>query len=174
MPSTWLVSWLVLFVILMVIELFTTKLFTIWMGLASLVSAVMAACKLPVWSQWIAFIVISFLLFAFVRPKAKRKYDAGHRKDSIGELIGSRGMVISDIDNLHGVGQVRVGGKAWRAQSRERGFVIPEGTIINVVAVNGEKLVVCLDDSMKDNLRLERSDATLAPDFNEDFGEDDF
>lgn len=161
---TWLVIWLVIMVILVIIEFCGLSLLTIWFAIAALISGILAALNVPLWIQWIVFAVVSFLLFAFVRPQCKKIFDRKRRDDEVYALVGKRGIVISEIDNLRGIGQVNVMGREWSAMSREKDVIFPRGTVVDVVGVRGHKLVIRRNDSMG-NMELRTSDATLDPDY---------
>ena len=55
--------------------------------------------------------------------------------------IGKTAVVISDINNLEGNGQVRVNGNVWSARSVD-GEIISEGSTVTVKAIEGVKLIV--------------------------------
>lgn len=162
---SWLVLWLVILVVCIIIELFTLGITVIWFGAGALAAALISFLDAPGWSQCLAFAVVSFLLFAFVRPTAKRKFDKKRRMEQFHDMAGKRGIVVSEIDSLRGIGSVRVGGKNYAAVSRERGIVIPGGAVVDVVGAVKGKLIVCLDDSMVGNMELKESDVTLDPSY---------
>ena len=56
--------------------------------------------------------------------------------------MGRQAMVISEIDNLQGTGQVNVGGMEWSARTRQDGVKLPVGAVATVLAINGVKLIV--------------------------------
>ena len=56
--------------------------------------------------------------------------------------MGRQAIVISEIDNLQGIGQVTVGGQEWSARSAEEQVTIAVGAVVTVVAINGVKLIV--------------------------------
>ncbi len=163
MDHTWLIIWLVIFVILVVIEMITTGVTAVWFGLGALAGAVACALKAPVFVQIIVFAVISFLLIAFVRPGVKRKFDKSRRQNSLRKLIGSRALVVGEIDNLRGCGEIRVGDAEWAARSCERGVAIPEGAIVRVADVQGDMMIVHMDESLDYNMEIRDSDARLDP-----------
>lgn len=165
---TGLIVWLVLLACFVIIELLSLSMTFIWLGAGAAVSAALAALKIQTWVQCVAFVIVSFLLLAFVRPSVKRAYSKKRKSDFAHRLVGKRGTVISEIDNLRGIGQVRVLGQEWSARSEERNVVIPVGTIIDVIGVSGGKLIICLDESMEGNMELYESDATLDPNFIDD------
>ena len=56
--------------------------------------------------------------------------------------MGRQAIVISEIDNLQGIGQVTVGGQEWSARSAEDQAKIAVGAVTVVVAISGVKLIV--------------------------------
>ena len=57
-------------------------------------------------------------------------------------LVGRQAIVISEIDNLQGIGQVSVGGMEWSARTTKDEESLPVGAVATVVAINGVKLIV--------------------------------
>ena len=100
------IFWLMLFVVFVLIELVTMGLSTIWFAGGSLIATVIAAFDLPVWLQVILFLVVSVLLLYFVRPIAVKHFNKDRIKASFESCIGLEAIVISEIDNLQGIGQV--------------------------------------------------------------------
>ena len=160
---TWLISWLVIVVILIVVELIVLNFTTIWFACGAGCAAIMAVLNAPEWSQCIAFAVVSFVLFAFVRPVVRRRRSLGKRNERAYSLVGKRGRVISEIDNWRGIGQVTVAGQEWSAISEEENVVIPVGAIVDVTGVYNGKLVICLDELMDGNIELQISEGALDP-----------
>lgn len=165
---SWLIAWLILLAILIIIELFTLQFTTICFGCGAGCAAILAVLGAPEWTQCVAFAIISFVMFAFVRPVAKRRMKKRMQRDKVNSLIGKRGRVISEIDNWHGVGRVEVLGQVWSAVSEEENVIIPSGAIINVTDVYNDKLVICLDEVMHGNIELKMSEAVLDPDYRND------
>ena len=67
---------------------------------------------------------------------------------SIGVEIGRQAIVTSEIDNLQGIGQVTVGGQEWSARTEKDGLNLQPGTVVDIVAVSGVKLIVKVDPQM--------------------------
>ena len=63
-------------------------------------------------------------------------------------MIGRQAIVTSEIDNLQGIGQVTVGGQEWSARTEEDGLNLQPGTVVDIVAVSGVKLIVKVDPQM--------------------------
>ena len=65
-------AWLALLILLVLIELATMGLTTIWFAAGALVATIAAACGAPVLVQVILFLVVSVLMLVFTRPVAMR------------------------------------------------------------------------------------------------------
>lgn len=63
-------------------------------------------------------------------------------KTNAESLVGRQAIVISEIDNLQGIGQVTVGGMEWSARTAEAGVRLDVGSVVNIIAINGVKLIV--------------------------------
>lgn len=136
------VFWLVVLVILVIIELLTMGLTTVWFAGGALVATVAALFHAPLALQIILFLAVSALLLFFTRPLAVKYFNKDRVRTNAESLVGRQAIVISEIDNLQGVGQVNVGGMEWSARTKEDGVRLPAGTVTTVLAINGVKLVV--------------------------------
>lgn len=134
--------WLVLLVICILIELATMGLTTIWFAGGALVAAVASACHAPIWLQVFLFFVISLLLLFFTRPVAVKYFNKDRIKTNAEGLIGGQAIVISEIDNMEGIGQVTVGGQEWSARSADTEKKIPVGAVVIIKSIDGVKLMV--------------------------------
>ena len=56
-------------------------------------------------------------------------------------VIGKTAIVIQDIDNIEGKGQVNISGQIWSARSQQA-VVIPAGTEVKVLRIEGVKVFV--------------------------------
>ena len=125
-----------------VIEIITMGLTTIWFAGGSLVAAVSAAFSAPLWLQLLLFVAVSFVLLYFTRPIAVKYFNKDRIKTNVESLIGKQAIVISEIDNLQGIGQVTVGGQEWSARTVKDGITLPVGCVVVIRAINGVKLMV--------------------------------
>ena len=92
--------------------------------------------------QVVLFLVISIVSFIFTRPLAVKYFNRDRVRTNVESLIGRQGVVISEINNVEGIGQIQVGGQEWSARTRMDGMTVPVGTVVVVYAVNGVKLIV--------------------------------
>ena len=139
--DAWRWVWLALTVVGLVGEIAVAGTFFLMpFAIGAAVATVLAFLSLALGLQWLAFVLVSAAAFAATRPLARR-LDAveSPRGVGAGRLIGSQGMVLSDVD--HDSGLVRIGGEEWRAQSRDR-VRVPAGSQVLVVEVVGTRLIV--------------------------------
>jgi membrane protein implicated in regulation of membrane protease activity len=133
--------WMIIAAIFVVGEIFTAGFFLLWFGVGAVVAGVLAILGLSFGWQLAAFAVVSLVLFASSRRFAERfskKQPPGIGAD---RFIGKQGIVLEDVDNVGNVGRVRLDKEEWRADS-ETGAVIPAGTQVEVVRLDGTHLVV--------------------------------
>ncbi|MDD3413642.1 MAG: NfeD family protein [Lachnospiraceae bacterium] len=135
-------GWLLLLVILLVIEIVTLGLTTIWFAGGSLVAFFAALLGAPLAVQIILFLVVSLILLFVTRPIAVKYFNRDRVKTNVESMIGRQGIVISPIDNLQGTGQVTVNGLEWSARAKEDGTTFQLGSVVVVTDVQGVKLIV--------------------------------
>ncbi|MCM1113437.1 MAG: NfeD family protein [Muribaculum sp.] len=150
MMSEMMVVWLVVLIITIAIEVGTLGLTSIWFGGGALAALLLAAFSLPVWLQILIFLMVSFLLLMFTRPIAVKYFNKDRVRTNVESMVGRQAIVISEIDNLQGIGQVTVGGQEWSARSEDEKTKMAVGTVVVVVAVSGVKLIVREDPQMQD------------------------
>ena len=146
-----MIFWLVLLILMIVIEVLTLGLTTIWFAGGALVAVIASLLGAPVWLQIILFFAVSLLLLFFTRPVAVKYFNRDRVKTNVESMVGRQAIVVSEIDNIQGIGQVTVGGQEWTARSSDQKVRIPAGAVVKVVAINGVKLIVRLDDNLMGN-----------------------
>jgi membrane protein implicated in regulation of membrane protease activity len=92
--------------------------------------------------QWAAFVVVSAVSFAALRPLARR-LDLGDSGEGVGakRLVGQQAVVLEAIPGSHHLGLVQVHREEWRAESLD-GLAVPEGEPVRVVEVRGTRVIV--------------------------------
>ncbi len=134
--------WLIIFVACIVIEIISMGLTTIWFAGGALIAAVAAALDVPLWVQIVLFVLVSLVLLYFTRPIAVKYFNKDRIKTNAESLVGKQAIVISEIDNLQGIGQVTVEGKEWTARTVTDGVTLPTGSVVFIRAISGVKLMV--------------------------------
>ncbi|MFG6357213.1 MAG: NfeD family protein [Acetatifactor sp.] len=136
------IFWLILLIVCIGVEVATMGLTTIWFAGGALVAIFLAVIGAPIWLQATVFIVVSLVLLFFTRPIAVKYFNKDRVKTNVESMVGRQAIVISEIDNLQGIGQVTVGSQEWSARSAEENVIIAVGAVVMVVAINGVKLIV--------------------------------
>lgn len=134
--------WLIVFVVCIVAEIISMGLTTIWFAGGALVATVVAAIGGPLWLQITVFAAVSLVLLYFTRPVAVKYFNKDRVKTNAESMVGKQAIVISEIDNLQGIGQVTVGGLEWSARTIEEGITLPVGSVVIIRAISGVKLMV--------------------------------
>ena len=141
MEQFFLYLWVGLLVLFAVIEGATAGLFTIWFALGALAALIAAAVGMPIWGQILIFILISAAALAGLRPLARRFTAPRKVRTNADRVLGKHALVLQKIDNTAGTGQVKVDGQIWSART-ENDESVPEGTQVEVLRIQGVKLVV--------------------------------
>lgn len=135
------ICWAVAFIVLVLVELATMGLTTIWFAGGAVAGFLCSMLNLNVVIQIIAFFAVSILLLIFTRPFAMRYVNQNKVKTNVDSLIGGSALVLEEIDNLRETGCARIDGKEWTART-EDGSVIPKDEVVTVVRIEGVKLIV--------------------------------
>ena len=137
-----IIFWLVLFVVLLVIEIATMGLTTIWFAGGALIASIAAMLGAPLPVQIVLFILVSVVLLIFTRPIATKYFNKGRTRTNAEGLISQEAVVITEIDNLNGKGRVSVRGQEWTARAKRPGATLPKETVVTITAIEGVKLIV--------------------------------
>ena len=129
--------WLIIFVVCIAVEIGTMGLTTIWFAGGALIASIVAAIGAPIWLQVVLFLGVSFILLYFTRPVAVKYFNKDRVKTNVESMIGKQAIVISEINNLQGIGQVTVGGIEWSARTVQEGITLPVGCVVVVRAISG-------------------------------------
>ena len=137
-----IIIWLVLLVAFLVVEGLTAQLTTIWFAAGgALLAAVACWLGAGTVAQLLLFIGLSVVLLVFTRPLAM-KYAKKDIETNVNSLPGTTAVVTRKVDNLAQTGQVRLNDVDWLARSTEDDVTIPEGAVVEIVEVQGVKLII--------------------------------
>lgn len=137
-----MIVWLVVLIVAIVVEVLTLGLTSIWFAGGALVAILATALHANIVVQVVLFFLASLLLLYFTRPIAVKYFNKDRVRTNVESMIGRQAIVISEIDNLQGIGQVTVGGQEWSARNCEESKPLPVGAVVEVVAISGVKLIV--------------------------------
>lgn len=136
------IVWLAVAIVLLVVEIITLGLTTIWFAGGALVACIAAALQADFLVQVILFLVVSVVLLFFTRPVAVRYMNKNRTKTNAESLMGKEAVVLQEINNLKASGQVQLNGIEWTARAENMEDVIEKGAIVYVKKIEGVKLIV--------------------------------
>lgn len=137
-----LIFWAVLCIIMILVELFTLGLTTIWFAVGAVAAILAHFLGAPFVIQGIVFLIVSILLLYSMAPWAKQYFNKNRTKTNAQALIGKPAVVTETIDNLQSKGRVIIDGMEWTARSNENTMCIQKGTIVKIKDIQGVKLIV--------------------------------
>lgn len=135
--------WFFIATILFIAEIFTPEFFLTCIGISALVAGIVDLFGGSIVLQFLFFSITMLIVLVTLRPilirffKTRRKSFATNCE----ALIGKSATVEETIDNNKQRGRVKVGAESWRGVSISVP-VIPIGTVVKVLDVDGNKLVV--------------------------------
>ena len=133
--------WLILLIVFGVGEAATVGLTSAWFALGSLAALICTMLGGNVWLQVLVFIVVSAASLALIRPLAKKYLAPNYAATNADRVIGQTAVVLQEIDNLKGQGQVTIAGQTWTARS-DSGAVLAQGATVRVLRIEGVKVFV--------------------------------
>lgn len=136
------IVWLIVFVIFLIAELATVSLSTIWFAIGALAGLGVNLVGFGFWPQIITFLAVTFLSLLFTRPLAMKYFKKSYVKTNVDALPGQEAIVTETINNLKGTGRVLLRGVDWRAISEDNKIVIEEGKTVEVLSVQGVKVII--------------------------------
>ncbi|MCD7737794.1 MAG: NfeD family protein [Lachnospiraceae bacterium] len=135
------IFWLLMVVVLLVLELLTLGLTTIWFAFGALVAMALAAAGSPFALQFGVFVVSSLLVMGLVRNVALEHFNKDRARTNVDALVGQKAIVTERISNVRAQGQAVLNGMEWTARSMTE-EEIEEGAVVVVRNVSGVKLIV--------------------------------
>jgi membrane protein implicated in regulation of membrane protease activity len=137
------VIWLIVAVAFGVGEIATLSFFLAPFAGGALVAAVVAGAGGGTAVSLVAFLVVSIVLLAALRPVALRHMRQAPRlRTGTAALVGKSGVVTERISNDEGVGCVRIEGEVWTARAFDEDEVIEAGKRVQVLEIRGATALV--------------------------------
>ncbi|MDD6620444.1 MAG: NfeD family protein [Eubacteriales bacterium] len=139
--NTVYIIWAVAIIVFGIAEAATAQLVSIWFVIGAVAGLISAFCGANFYVQLIVFIAVSVLALVITRPLVKKYIKPKKEHTNADRVLTQDGIVVEEINNTLGKGQVKVDGKLWTARS-ENGDIIPEGSIVKTEKISGVKLIV--------------------------------
>ena len=134
--------WLFVAISAAVVEGMTMGLVSIWFVPGALAAMLLSLFVDSVWLQIAVFLLLSLAVLLLTR-KVLKKYPKVNSRNQMNAdaLIGKRGIVAEEINNLHQTGSVKLNALVWTARSCEESVIIPAGAVVTVCEISGVKLI---------------------------------
>lgn len=133
--------WLIALVALLIIEIITLGLTTIWFAAGAFISFVAAWLGAPLGVQLAVFFIVSFVLLIFTRPVVQKRLNNSRARTNVNSMIGKEGKVIENIDNFNETGRIIVDGMEWTARAADEQS-ITSGQKVVIREIQGVKAMV--------------------------------
>jgi len=132
------IIWFVAFLLLLIIEIVTINLVTIWFAFGAIAAMIATIFTDSVIVQVVVFLVVSVISLILTKPlmKAFKKFE--FQPTNSDRVIGKVGEVTKEIANNE-YGEVKVFGSIWTATSDKK---IAVGEKVKVISIDGVKLIV--------------------------------
>ncbi len=136
------ILWIAVALVLAVVEVVVVDLIFLMFAGGALAAAVAGAVGAPIWAQVVVFCVVSVVLLVGVRPWALRTFKASVPEvaTNVAAHIGRTAVVLIDVTS--NAGRVKLAGEVWTARSATPEAVLPAGSTVRVVRIDGASAVV--------------------------------
>lgn len=141
-PAMLNLIWIGLFIILLIIEVFTVGLTTIWFAIGALAAAGVNTLGANLTIQIIVFLAVSIMLMIFTRPWAAKHLNKNRLKTNYESKIGEVIKITERVDNLRQTGRSIVDGQEWTVRSQDNNVILEKDELAKVISVSGVKLIV--------------------------------
>ena len=131
-------AWLIFFIILVIIELITVNLVTIWFAFGALVISLVSLYTTDTVILLAVFTLVSLLLLLITKPVVKKLKVKKVVATNLDQVIGKTGVVTEPIAKDK-IGEVKVLGKRWSAYSDRE---ISKDKKVKILSISGVKLKV--------------------------------
>ena len=135
--------WLIIAGVCFIIEMMTVGFLVFWFGVGALLTMIVSLIFPDNIILQASIFVISSTLLIFLTKPLVNKLSKSDKKVATNafSIIGKKGIVTQDINETHGVGQIKIAGEVWSAKTAD-GSIIEKGTQIEVIKIDGVKAVV--------------------------------
>jgi membrane protein implicated in regulation of membrane protease activity len=140
--APWII-WLIVAVASFILEIFIPGFWVAILGIGALAAAPLAALGAGTAWQILVFAVVSVIAGIFFRPLALKYFfkSSEKREANTNAMIGRKAKVISKI-TADEPGKAKIGSEVWTAVPENEGDTFEEGSMVEITAVDGAKIIV--------------------------------
>ena len=133
--------WLIIAGLFFIGEIATVGFLIFWFGIGALIAMIVSLFTTNIVIQTTVFLVSSTILIFATKPFVKKFADVKKTNTNVYSIIGKKALVIKTIDPIHSIGQIKLNGEVWTAES-ENNEIIEEGLEVEVKEIKGVKAIV--------------------------------
>ena len=136
--------WLSIAIALLIVEVCTTDLISIWCAIAAGITTIIVAIfpKIPIPWQILIFVVLCAILLVLTKKYVNRFLARTKDQATNLELYYEKtAVVVEEIDNVKETGAVKINGLIWTARSEDND-VIEKDAVVIFKKISGNKAIV--------------------------------
>jgi len=136
--------WLSITIVLLIAEVCTTQLISIWCAISAGIVTIIVAIfpKLPIPWQIFIFVILCAVLLLLTKKFVVKFLSRTKEQATNLELYYEKtAIVVEEIDNVKETGAVKINGLIWTARS-EDGKVIEKDAVVIFMKISGNKAIV--------------------------------
>ncbi len=112
--------WLIVALVCIALEFHSAAFVAVFMAVSSIVTLILSILGVPMWAQFLVWVVLSAVLVLTLRPYALRRFRHGHHAHELVEptrstMTGRVGVVEVEVGDASEPGRVKVEGESWKA-----------------------------------------------------------
>ena len=134
-------AWIAVIAVAIILEVITEQLVSIWFVPGAIIATILDFFNVHFAVQILVFLILAAAGIVFTKTYLVKKLHSNVVKTNVDAIIGERCIVTERIDNYAGCGQVKIKGQIWSARAVADGDVFEIGDILNVVAIEGVKVI---------------------------------
>ncbi len=137
------INWLIVFIILLVIEIISVSLISIWFCVGALAAMICSVLGFDLYVQLGVFAAVSLICVILTRPLAGRLHKKDIKPTNVNAFVGRRVLVYSAINNIENIGEIKINDIIWKAKSSD-GSIIEKGKLVVIDEIKGVTAYVSL------------------------------
>ena len=134
-----IIIWIAVVVVSLIIEWITSEAFMIWFAAGGLVATIVSVLGLDLLTAGISFVVVSIATLVTLRAKLRRK-KAFAKMNAFG-AYDKDFVLLTDITRFE-PGTIKIGDVIWSVITDKSGEIVPAGTLVKAVRLEGNKYIV--------------------------------
>ena len=145
------IFWLIAAVILFIVEAVCPVFFMFWFAIGAILALITSFITSNIITQFVVFFVSTTIFIIFIKPLTNGLFKNNTKDElNMNGIVGKKAIVIEDIDNFRNIGKVKINGEVWKAANESESEIISSETQVDVIRVDGVKLIVKKADSTND------------------------